>query len=216
MVDPRHAGTARAEVRAPAGHARRRRSRALDDADVIVYLVDATDGHAAARSARPPGSTHHRARRSSMALNKIDALTPPQREQLARERPDAMLISALTGDGVDELLDARRAAPAREPVPLSRRRRQHAVGALLRRRADARDGARAARRRGAVQRRRARSRSFARVAPVYIRAVIYVERDSQKRILIGAQGRADSRDRPGRPREDRELSSARASIWICG
>ena len=33
-------------------------------------------------------------------------------------------------------------------------------------------------------------------SPVYIRAVLHVERESQKRILIGARRPAHSRDRP--------------------
>ncbi len=40
-------------------------------------------------------------------------------------------------------------------------------------------------------------------SPVYIRAVIYVERDSQKRIVIGHEGRAYQGDRPRGTSEDR-------------
>jgi len=41
------------------------------------------------------------------ALNKIDLLDEPRRAEVvnqARRRPDSMALSALTGDGVDELL----------------------------------------------------------------------------------------------------------------
>jgi len=37
--------------------------------------------------------------------NKIDALTPDERRRLAEQDPSALLISALTGDGIDELVE---------------------------------------------------------------------------------------------------------------
>ena len=42
-------------------------------------------------------------------------------------------------------------------------------------------------------------------SPVYIRAVIYVERDSQKRIIIGSRGSRIREDRPGAAKEDRNF-----------
>jgi len=76
--------------------------RALDEADVIIYLADATEG--------PPPSLAEAAELSTppkapviIALNKSDALTRPQREQLALG-DDVVLISALTGDGIPDLM----------------------------------------------------------------------------------------------------------------
>jgi GTP-binding protein HflX len=37
--------------------------------------------------------------------NKIDALTPDERRRLAEQDPSAILISSLTGDGVDDLVE---------------------------------------------------------------------------------------------------------------
>ena len=103
-----------------------------------------------AAAARP----RHRARQSSSALNKVDRAHARRARRSSRERvPDARFVSALTGEGVDELLARVGACAPRESVPLSRGRDQHADRSLLRRGARARDGARAARRRSAVQRR---------------------------------------------------------------
>ena len=53
-------------------------------------------------------------------------------------------------------------------------------------------------------------------SPVYIRAVIYVERDSQKRIIIGAKG-ARIREVGQSAREKRwKRSSAKTYISISG
>ena len=46
----------------------------------------------------PPGASQ------ILVLNKVDTLTPAQRQYLAADNPDASLISARTGDGVDALL----------------------------------------------------------------------------------------------------------------
>jgi GTP-binding protein HflX len=55
-----------------------------------------------------------------LVINKIDAVDPPQRQRLANRYPDALQVSALTGEGVEELRAriADRFAERFEPVRL--------------------------------------------------------------------------------------------------
>src|SRR5688572_30585158 len=76
---------------------------ALADADVIVYVVDATDGQptplqTAASLQGPPAAP------TILAFNKADLLRPPDRERLAAAEPEGRFVSAMTGEGVAELL----------------------------------------------------------------------------------------------------------------
>src|SRR5467141_1689439 len=76
--------------------------RALEEADVIIYLADATEG-------LPPSLAEAAELTESpkapviVALNKADALATSQRDKL-RSSDDVMLVSALTGDGVPDLM----------------------------------------------------------------------------------------------------------------
>src|SRR5690348_16186055 len=77
---------------------------AVEEADVIVYVADATDGPppdfaSAAGLPAPPSAP------VIVALNKIDALRPAERERLKEQFPNARQISAVTGEGVDALLE---------------------------------------------------------------------------------------------------------------
>lgn len=161
--------------------------RAVQDADVIVYLADATDGPpstfgVAARLSSPP--------RASVitALNKSDLLVPLRRAELEESHPDAVLISAMTGDGVSELMERVSATLPESPFlypedDISTQSVRFFVSEMVRETVleqlhdevpysvacgieEFREGA----------------------SPVYIRAVIYVERESQKRIIIGSKG----------------------------
>ena len=162
--------------------------RALKDADVIVYLADATDRVPAslveaAELEQPPAAPVW------TVLNKVDLLRPAEYEELRDLVPDARFISALSGDGVDQLLrDLEGALP---PSPflypedeISTASVRFFVAELVRETAleqldeevpyslaceveEFREGS----------------------TPLYIRTVLYVERESQKRILIGAGGR---------------------------
>jgi GTP-binding protein Era len=161
--------------------------RALADADVIVYLADATE--------RTPPSLLEAAELTApprapvvTALNKVDAIRPAERDELLAALPDARFISAITGEGVDELLGELAAALPEGPFlypedEISTASVRFFVAELVRETAleqldeevpyslaceveEFREGQ----------------------TPVYIRTVLYVERESQKRILIGSGG----------------------------
>ena len=159
---------------------------ALNDADVIIHVVDATEGereplHVAAGIERPPRAT------VITALNKVDLLPAARREQLASE-PDVQLISAANGDGIPELL-ARAASHLPESpflYPEDEISTQHLrffASELIRETAleQLSDEIPYSVACEIEEFREDRK-------PVYIRAVLHVERDSQKRILIGAKG----------------------------
>lgn len=160
---------------------------ALRDADVIVYLVDATEGapealHTAAGLAVPPRAP------IITALNKADLLSAADRGALAARVPGGQLISAVTGEGVDGLL--RQAAEHLPESPflypedeISTQHLRFFVSELVRETAleQLSDEVPYSIACEIDEYRENRS-------PVYIRAVLHVERDSQKRILIGAKG----------------------------
>jgi GTP-binding protein Era len=161
--------------------------RALAEADVIVYLADVADG--------PPPSLATAAQLDAaprapviLALNKIDTLTPAQRQYLGADHPDAALISARTGDGVDDLL-ARvgihlPVSPYLYPDDeLSTQSVRFFAAELVRETAleQLEDEVPYS---VACEIEEFREDQ----APIYIRAVLHVERDSQKAILIGAKG----------------------------
>jgi GTPase len=161
--------------------------RALSEADVLIYLADVTEGppaplQAAAQLDHPPSAP------VILAFNKADTLTPAQRQRLAAEHPDAALISARTGDGVDALLDR---VGARLPVSpylypddeLSTQSVRFFAAELVRETAleQLEDEVPYSIACEIEEFRETQS-------PVYIRAVLHVERDSQKAILIGAKG----------------------------
>jgi GTP-binding protein Era len=161
--------------------------RALADADVIVYLADATERLPvplieAADLPSPPSAP------VITVLNKVDALRPVERTELEEALPDARFVSALTGEGVDALLIELAAALPEGPFlypedEISTAPVRFFVAELVRETAleqldeelpyslaceveEFREGQ----------------------TPQYIRTVLYVERESQKRILIGAGG----------------------------
>lgn len=161
--------------------------RALADADVILYLADATLGvpptleEAASLTARPAAPV-------ITALNKSDLLREADRQRLREACPDAELISATTGDGVDALLaritdhlpESEFLYPADD---ISTQSLRFFTAELIRETAleqlDEEVPYSVACEIEEFREQR---------TPVYIRATIYVERDSQKRILIGDKG----------------------------
>ena len=138
--------------------ARRRRDRATSPTRSRACPCPLAEAAAAERRAARADPARPQQDRRALDQRRARRLRGAAPERAVRLAPRPATASTRS-------LDATRRAPAGEPVPLSRGRDQHAADALLRRRARARDGARAARRRGAVQRRRARSRSTARTAP---------------------------------------------------
>jgi len=160
---------------------------ALEDADVLIHVADGTDGPPpslvqAAALVTPPRAP------VLLAINKSDALTRGQREALAAAEPQAYFVSAIDGDGVAALL---RAAAERLPESpflypedeISTQSMRFFVSELVRETAleqleDEVPYSVACE----VEEFRETQK------PVYIRAVIFVERDSQKAILIGSKG----------------------------
>src|SRR6266542_1151354 len=161
--------------------------RALDDADVIVHLTDATDGVPrtladAAGLPRPPRAP------VIVALNKMDLLSKTQRKDLSVAMPDALLISASQGDNVDRLMTAITEHMPESPFlyppdEISTQSVRFFVAELVRETVleQLHDEIPYAVACSVEEYREDRS-------PIYIRAVIYVERESQKRIIIGAGG----------------------------
>lgn len=160
---------------------------ALRDADVVLYLADATDGRPptladAAELAVAPSA------RILTVLNKVDLLPPERRAQLAAAAPDAHFVSAVSGEGVEALLAATEAALPESPFlypddEISTQPLRFFASELIRETAleQLSDEVPYSVACQIEEFREARS-------PIFIRAVIYVERESQKRILIGEKG----------------------------
>ncbi|MFN2637946.1 MAG: GTPase Era [Gemmatimonadaceae bacterium] len=160
--------------------------RALAEADVIVYLADATEGEPPALVAAADLQKEPKAP-ILVALNKSDALEDGRREQLA-EKNGVVLVSALTGDGIPELMQSISERLPESPFlypedEISTQPVRFFVAELVRETVleQLQDEVPYS---VAVQVEEYREDR----SPVYIRAVIYVERDSQKAIIIGAKG----------------------------
>jgi GTP-binding protein Era len=161
--------------------------QAIADADLIVHIVDASrddpeDLTALADLPAPPKAP------ILVVLNKSDTLSPERRDELISKVPDARFISATTGEGLDTLLATiRERLPESpffyDPEDVSTQQMRFFVSEFLRE--------------TALEQLEDEVPYGIAVAieefretddPVYIRAVLYVERDSQKRIVIGAGG----------------------------
>jgi GTP-binding protein Era len=172
----------------PLQHAMRATSLlALEEADVLIHLIDAMEDEPTSLAEAAGLLTPPRAM-VLLALNKIDALSSAARDVLKSRHPEAYLISAITGEGVDSLMLAAAKLLPESPFlypddEISTQTMRFFVGELIRETAleqleeevpysvaceveEYREGR----------------------TPIYIRAVLYVERESQKRILIGAKG----------------------------
>lgn len=160
---------------------------ALRDADVVIYVVDATDR---AIDPLPIAASLNSPPRAPVitALNKADLLSVRDRSALAATHPNALFSSATTGEGIPELL-----AAAAEQLPISpflypvdevsTQTLRFFVAELIRETAleQLSDEIPYSIACEIEEFREAKK-------PVYIRAVLHVERDSQKRILIGTKG----------------------------
>jgi GTP-binding protein Era len=161
--------------------------KAIADADVIVHLVDAaedlpTDLTALAQLPAPPKAP------ILLALNKSDRLDPLRQSELAARFPQAIFLAGGAGIGIDALLAAIRDRLPESPFlydaeDVSTQQMRFFVTEFLREAVleqldeEVPYGI-------AVEIEEYREGT----SPVYIRAVLHVERDSQKRILIGAGG----------------------------
>lgn len=160
---------------------------AVRDADVLVHVVDATS--------RIPESFKDAAQLAAapraqviLALNKADLLRAEQRHALALQYPEAVLIAAATGSGMDELIAAITAKLPVSPYlypdddistqPVRFFCAEFVRETALEQLGDELPHALACE----IEEFREGS------SPLYIRAVLHVERDSQKRIVIGASG----------------------------
>jgi GTP-binding protein Era len=160
---------------------------AIADADVILHLVDVGDDVPSdlttlAALPKPPSAP------IILVLNKVDLLGPPRRAALSSEFPDAAFVAATNGKGTEALLARVRRALPESPFlydadDVSTQQMRFFVREFLRESAleqlddELPYGV-------AVEIEEYREGSV----PVYIRAVMHVERESQKRILIGAGG----------------------------
>jgi GTP-binding protein Era len=160
--------------------------RALEDADVIVYLADATEG------APPPLADAAEIQKPLrapviVALNKSDALSANRRDALSADA-DVVLVSALTGDGITDLMHRVGEKLPESPFlypddEISTQPVRFFAAELVRETVleQLHDEVPYS---VAVQVEEDREDR----TPLYVRAVIYVERDSQKAIIIGSKG----------------------------
>ena len=160
---------------------------ALDDADVVLYLADGTEGVVPDLTA--VAQLEHAPRAPVvLAINKADLLDQPQRAALLEHHPDAHFVAATTGVGVDELLAALAAMLPESPFlypedEISTQTLRFFVAELIRETAleQLEDEVPYSVACEIEEFRESQS-------PVYIRAILHVERESQKHILIGAGG----------------------------
>jgi GTP-binding protein Era len=164
--------------------------KALEEADAVLYLVDATvPGQEVTPLQETTGLPEPPRAPVVLAFNKSDLLTPSAREAIQALAPRAHLISATSGDGVDTLFATLGALLPESPFlypedEISTQTVRFFVSELIRETA-------------LEQLEEEVPYSIAAEieeyreaqTPIYIRAVVYVERESQKRILIGAGGR---------------------------
>jgi GTP-binding protein Era len=160
---------------------------ALDDADVIAYLVDGSKGPVeplvdVAQLTAPPRAP------VLVVVNKADLLTPDARTQLSTQSPDALFVSASSGAGIDELearlIDMLPESPfLYDAEDLSTQHLRFFVEEMVRETAleQLDDEVPYSIACEVEEFREDRS-------PVYIRTVIFVERESQKHIVIGRDG----------------------------
>jgi GTPase len=163
--------------------------KALEEADAVLYLVDATTTsdeiaplHEAAGLPRPPAAP------IVLALNKSDLLAPSARAAIVARAPDAHLISAATGEGVEFLFGRLGTLLPESPFlypddEISTQTVRFFVSELIRETAleQLEEEVPYSIACGVEEYRETQT-------PIYIRAVVYVERESQKRIFIGAGG----------------------------
>lgn len=161
--------------------------QAIEDADVILFLIDAQRDKPedlvtlAQLSKRPAAPV-------LTVFNKMDEVSPARREELTALAPEGLWISASTGEGCDALLAAVRARLPQSPFfydpdDVSTQQLRFFVAEFLRETVleQLDDEVPYGIAVGIEEFRESED-------PVYIRAFLYVERESQKGIVVGAGG----------------------------
>lgn len=172
----------------PLQHAMRASAvQALRDADVVLHLVDASE-HGTESLIELAGMNAAPRAPIVKARTKVDLLTPAQRAQFQTAWPDQIPVSAVSGQGIDDLLARLSALLPEGPFlypedDVSPQHLRFFAAELVRETtleqlSDEIPHAIAC---SIEEFREDRN-------PVYIRAVVYVERESQKRIVIGHEG----------------------------
>jgi GTP-binding protein Era len=161
--------------------------RAIREADVILHIADARGGPPRALWDEATWTGSIPATPIVVALNKSDTVSAEQGASLA-EAPDHFLISAKTGAGIDAMLGRLRELIPESPFhypadDASTADLRFIVAELVRETALEQLDEEIPHALACVVEEFRESRS-----PVYIRAVMYVERESQKRVVIGAGG----------------------------
>lgn len=161
--------------------------KAIEDADVILFLVDATrdkpeDLVELAQLPHAPKAP------VMLVLNKLDEVSLARRNELTALAPEGRWVSAVTGAGVEDLLAAVREQLPEHPFlydadDVSTQQMRFFVGEFLRETVleQLDDEVPYGIAVGIEEFREAED-------PVYIRAFLYVERESQKGIVVGAGG----------------------------
>lgn len=160
---------------------------ALEDADVIAYLVDGSRGpveplQLVARLDAPPRAP------VVTVINKADLLAPEAQRQLAEANPSAVFVSASTGEGIPDLVERLVSLLPESPFlydseDVSTQHLRFFVEELVRETAleQLEDEVPYSIACEVEEFREDRD-------PVYIRVVVFVERESQKHIVIGRDG----------------------------
>ena len=163
---------------------------ALEDADVVLYLVDAVDASRSGVTPLVEAAMLDATPRAPvvLALNKVDLIPSDAADALRARFPEAAFVSAATGDGVDALLARLGRMLPESPFlypedEISAQTVRFFVTELVRETAleQLEDEVPYS---VACEVEEFREQQ----SPVYIRAVLYVERETQKQILIGAGG----------------------------
>ena len=169
---------------------------ALDQRDLLLYVVDATTPFSGRRPTRAWTCCKKAETPVLLVLNKIDVLKDkggllPLIEEYRKlhEFADYVPVSAKTGDGLDELRKRDHRAACRRAGVFSGGSHDRSAGAFSGGRVDSRKGARGDAPGGSALCRRD-DRQVGRGRPTLTRifATIFVERDGQKGIVIGAKG----------------------------
>ena len=162
--------------------------QALRDADVILHLIDVTDRQPASLAELAGSNALHRAP-VLVALTKADLLSVAERDDLSLRLSTAeCLVSAVTGEGIDELKSRLRSLLPEGPFlypddDISTQHLRFFAAELVRETTLEQLDDEVPHAIACTIEEFREDRS-----PVYIRAVVYVERDSQKRIVIGHAG----------------------------